>query len=340
MSEIKDKLLEKINYLEKNRDVILERLVSIGECSYYEKFKKDCGIKISILDRLIELGKQYRDKDLFEKNQKDENGFEDKAYEILNSLDPNDSRDVIIEISSFEENKESEDFMNDLIVMYQKYSEQKKWKHTLISSESTKKGFLKQAIFDVKGESIFRHLKYEAGFHDAITNSDSKGNNFKEISVFIKVYPVIEEKELRWRPEDLKIETFHSSSHGGQSVNTSDSAVRITHLSSGISVSSQNERSQYQNKENALRILRARIVLAEEERLLELKSSERKLMLTNHLNKNKIRTYDFKKNKILDHRLEKTFNDLKHILKGNIDEIIIALMELDEIRKLNYILEL
>ena len=340
MSEIKDKLLEKINYLEKNRDAILERLLSIGECSYYEKFKKDCGIKISILDRLIELGKQYWDKDLSEKNQKDETGFEDKAYEILNSIDPNDSRDVIIEISSFEENKESEDFMNDLIVMYQKYSEQKKWKHTLISSESTKKGFLKQAIFDVKGESIFRHLKYEAGFHDAITNSNSKGNNFKEISVFIKVYPVIEENELSLRPEDLKIETFHSSSHGGQSVNTSDSAVRVTHLSSGISVSSQNERSQYQNKENALRVLRARIVLAEEERLLELRSSERKLMLTDHLNKNKIRTYDFKKNKIFDHRLEKTFNDLKHILKGNFDEIVVALMELDEIRKLNYILEL
>lgn len=136
MSEIKDKLLEKINYLEKNRDVILERLLSIGECSYYEKFKKDCGIKISILDKLIELGKQYEDKDLSEKNQEVENDFEDKAYEILNSIDTNDNRDVIIEISSFEENKESEDFMNDLIMMYQKYSEQKKWKHTLISSES------------------------------------------------------------------------------------------------------------------------------------------------------------------------------------------------------------
>ncbi|MHB1337038.1 MAG: peptide chain release factor-like protein [Candidatus Humimicrobiaceae bacterium] len=340
MSEIKDKLLEKINYLEKNRDAIIERLFSIGECSYYEKFKKDCGIKISILDRLIELGKQYRDKDLSEKNQKDETDFEDKANEILNSIDPNDRRDVIIEISSFEENKESEDFMSSLIMMYQKYSEQKKWKHALISSESTKKGFLKQTIFDIKGKSIFRHLKYEAGFHDAVTNSNSKEKNFKEISIFIKVYPVIEDKELRLRPEDLKIESFHSSSHGGQSVNTSDSAVRVTHLSSGISVSSQNERSQYLNKENALRILRAHIVSAEEERLLELRSSERKMMLTDHLNKNKIRTYDFKKNKIFDHRLEKTFNDLKHILKGNIDEIIIALIELDEIKKLNYILEL
>ncbi|MHB1254255.1 MAG: peptide chain release factor-like protein, partial [Candidatus Humimicrobiaceae bacterium] len=298
MSEIKDKLLEKINYLEKNRDAIIERLFSIGECSYYEKFKKDCGIKISILDRLIELGKQYRDKDLSEKNQKDETDFEDKANEILNSIDPNDRRDVIIEISSFEENKESEDFMSSLIMMYQKYSEQKKWKHALISSESTKKGFLKQTIFDIKGKSIFRHLKYEAGFHDAVTNSNSKEKNFKEISIFIKVYPVIEDKELRLRPEDLKIESFHSSSHGGQSVNTSDSAVRVTHLSSGISVSSQNERSQYLNKENALRILRARIVSAEEERLLELRSSERKMMLTDHLNKNKIRTYDFKKNKI------------------------------------------
>lgn len=340
MSEIKDKLLEKINYLEKNKDAILERLLSIGECSYYEKFKKDCGIKISILDRLIELGKQYRDKDLSEKNQKDENGFENKAYEILNSIDPNDSRDVIIEITSFEENKESEEFINDLIIMYQKYFEQKKWKHAQISSELTKKGFLKQAIFDIKGENIFRHLKYEAGFHDAVTSSNSKGKNFKGISVFMRVYPVIEEKELRLKPEDLKIESFHSSSHGGQSVNTSDSAVRVTHLPSGISVSSQNERSQYQNKESALQVLRARIVLAEEERLLELKSSERKMMLTGHLNKNKIRTYDFKKNKIFDHRLEKTFNDLKHILKGNIDEIIISLMELDEIRKLNYILEL
>ena len=322
---MQDQLLEKINYLEKNHEEIIKRFLKIGACSNYEKIKKDCGVKISILNKLIELGKQHR-------GSNQNNVLEDQVHKLLKDIDPNDESDAIVEISVNKESKESEYFLKDLQKMYKNYAGLKNWKYILIYNALSKKGFLKHILFEIKGRDIFRHLKYESGLHSK--------KDFKEHNIFIRVHPSISKEEVKISKEDLQIETFHSSTHGGQSVNTADSAVRITHIPTGISAISQNERSQYLNKENALNVLRARIITHEEERLFEERALERALFFIDHVDRNKIRTYDFNKNVIIDYRLNKVFKNLKHILKGYINEIIDDLIEYDEVKRINYLLDL
>ena len=340
MLKIENTLLEKIIYLEEHYNDIVSRFLEFGACSTYEKLKKDCGIIISILDKLIVLAKQYKNNIHSEEYLSKKYSFEEKVYKVLNAIDPNDSRDIFLEITSLKESSNSHYLINALIKMYKNYAISRAWKYFPVSIELSKKKFIKQAAFQIKGSNAFRCLKYENGLHSAVISGNDRDKNINKTVVFTRVYPDIGKKEVKLKKEELKIETFHASSHGGQSVNTADSAVRITHIPSKISISSQGHRSQTKNKETALGLLRARLVSLEEEKLQEKRALDRKLLNVGYLNKDIIRTYDFRKNILFDSRLNNPIADLENILDGNLSVLMDELLKYDEITKINYLLGL
>jgi len=341
-----DIIIEKINYLEKNYDDIIKNLLEVGDCSSYEKIKKYCGMKISVLDKLIDLGKKYRDILVRINNTKDEllinDYFKQKDFvekEIHSSIGPENEdkwNDILLTISLIDENENASIFLDDLYKMYYKFSESQNLRINIISTQHSQKGYIKEIVLELKGPGASKLFKYEAGLHMAIKKS-KKNKNLIKFGVYVQIFPFENEKTIILQPPELKIEVFHSSGHGGQSVNTTDSAVRITHLPTGISAESQKERSQYKNKEIALTILKAKLLRLEEERIIKEKKVKRNLMLFEYSGKDEIREYDYIKNLIFDYRLGSSFKNLDHILKGNMQDIIDSLIKKDELIKLDNI---
>jgi peptide chain release factor 1 len=252
--------------------------------------------------------------------------LEAKLNEALRPKDPNDERDVIMEIRAGAGGDEAGLFAGVLYRMYSRYSENKGWKTEVLASNPSGVGGFKEINFSIKGTDVYKRLKYEAGVHrvQRVPVTESSGRIHTSAAA-VNVLPEAEEVEVEINPGDLKIDVYRSSGPGGQSVNTTDSAVRIRHLPTGIEVACQDEKSQLQNRLKALRILRARLLQIQQEEQRRALSEERKAQVRTADRSERVRTYNFHENRVTDHRIGYTVHRLNEILEGDLDDMISAL---------------
>lgn len=261
--------------------------------------------------------------------------LEERLKVLLLPKDPNDGKDVIVEIRAGTGGDEAALFGGDLFRMYSRYAEHNNWRVELMSGNATELGGFKEVIFTIEGQGAFSRLKYESGVHrvQRIPSTES-GGRVHTSTATVAVLPEAEEVELNIDPNDLRIDFYRSSGPGGQSVNTTDSAVRITHVPTGLVVSCQDEKSQHKNKDKAMRILRARLLdKYEEEKNAEM-AAERKSQVGTGDRSERIRTYNFPQGRMTDHRIGLTLYRLDAIMEGEIEEIIDALIETDQTERL------
>lgn len=244
-------------------------------------------------------------------------------HEELNPANPNDKKNAIVEIRSGAGGDEGALFTAELLRMYLKFAEKKKWKTEILNSNTIGIGGYKEVIFSVKGEDVYGHLKYEAGTHrvQRVPETEKQGRVHTSTATVV-VMPEAEEVDVKIEANELQIDTFCSSGPGGQSVNTTYSAIRITHLPTGLVVSCQDQKSQHQNKEKALQVLRSRLLSKIEEERLEKETIERKGQVGKGDRSDKIRTYNFPQNRLTDHRINKSWHNINEVMEGEIDEII------------------
>ncbi len=249
--------------------------------------------------------------------------LERKLKLLLVPRDPMDSNNTIVEIRAGTGGDEASLFAADLYKMYSRYAEYKGWTIEIMSASETEVGGFKEIIFSVGGRNVFGDLKYESGGHrvQRIPSTES-GGRIHTSAVTVAVLPEVEDTDIEIRSEDLRIDYFRSSGPGGQSVNTTDSAVRITHEPSGTVVTCQDEKSQHKNKAKAMRVLKARIYEAEEQRKAAERASERRHQIGSGDRSERIRTYNFPQNRFTDHRIGLTIYRLEQIMEGNLDEVI------------------
>ncbi len=250
----------------------------------------------------------------------------ERIVAALVQKDPNDDRDVIVEIRGGAGGEEAGLFAADLYRMYSRYAESKHWKVEPLSSNETGAGGLKEVTFAVKGKGAYSRLKHEAGVHrvQRVPVTESSGRIHTSAAAVI-VLPEADEVEVEIDPGDLKIDVYRSSGPGGQSVNTTDSAVRIRHIPSGVEVACQDEKSQLQNKAKAMRILRARLLQVKQDEQQEQVAQERRSQVRTADRSERIRTYNFQENRVTDHRIGYTVHRLAEILEGDLDDLIDAL---------------
>jgi peptide chain release factor 1 len=249
--------------------------------------------------------------------------LEGELFTALLPKDPNDDRDVIVEIRASAGGDEAGLFAADLYRMYTRYAEDKKYKTEVLNSNPTGINGYKEVTFAVKGNGAYSKLKHEAGVHrvQRVPVTESQGRIHTSTASVI-VLPEADEVEVNIDPNDLKIDVYRSSGPGGQSVNTTDSAVRIKHLPTGVEVACQDEKSQLQNREKALRILRSRLLQIEQDRQAQEMSDQRRSQVGTGDRSERIRTYNFPENRVTDHRINYTVYRLAEILEGDLDDLI------------------
>lgn len=251
---------------------------------------------------------------------------EEELKVLLLPQDPNDEKNVILEIRAGTGGDEATLFAGEILRMYARYAERQGWKMEVMEAADTGVGGIKEAIAMIEGDKVFSKLRYESGVHrvQRVPQTETSGR-IHTSAITVAVLPEAEEVDVQVDPKDLRVDYFCSSGPGGQSVNTTYSAVRLTHLPTNVVVSMQDEKSQIKNKEKAMRILRARLQELEEQRQHEELSAERKSMVGSGDRSEKIRTYNFKENRVSDHRIGLTVHQLDLVLEGQLDEFIDAL---------------
>ncbi len=249
--------------------------------------------------------------------------LEQELKVLLLPKDPNDARNVILEIRAGAGGEEAALFVGDLFRMYSRYAEKKGWKVEILDSHPSSLGGFKEIILLIKGKGAYSRMKFESGVHRVqripITET---GGRIHTSTATVAVLPEADEIDIKIDPKDLRIEAFGASGPGGQNVNRNYTAIRITHLPTGIVVSCQDEKSQHRNKEKALKILRARLYEMERRRQQESISKERRAQVGKGERSEKIRTYNFPQNRVSDHRINYTTHNLEAVLDGELDEII------------------
>jgi len=255
--------------------------------------------------------------------------------QLLLPKDPNDDKNVIIEIRAGAGGDEAALFANLLFGMYEKYAEKRRWKTEVLSSNANDIGGLKEIIFEVKGTGAYSQFKYESGVHrvQRVPVTESQGRIHTSTAT-VAVMPEAEEVDVAIREDDLKIDVYRSGGHGGQSVNTTDSAVRITHLPTGIVVTCQDERSQLKNRIKAMTVLRTRLYELELERRQKEMGDERRSQVGTGDRSEKIRTYNFPDDRVTDHRIKLTVSSVPRVLEGDLDNIIQTLRLTDQAERL------
>ncbi len=255
---------------------------------------------------------------------------------MLVPKDPDDDKDVIVEIRAAVGGDEAALWGADLYRMYERFAERHGWKTDSINTSVTGGGGLKDATFSVKGKGAYSRLKYEAGPHrvQRVPKTESQGRIHTSIAT-VAVLPEVEAVEIEIHDNDIAVDTFRATGPGGQSVNTTDSAVRITHLPTGLMVTCQDEKSQLQNKLKALRVLRARLYQQQLAEQQGAQASARRSQVGTGQRAQKIRTYNFKENRVTDHRVGMTLHSLPEILDGSLDEFHVALIAHDAVEGLS-----
>jgi len=351
-------MLDKLERVEQRYEE-LNRLMATPEVATDPDRIRQCAQEQSEIQELVETFRRYRSvseelaatQEMLEDSLGDEmralvedeietlSARRDKLWHELHRLlvpkDPRDRKNVIMEIRAGTGGEEAALFAADLYRMYQRYAENHRWKLEIISSNLTGIGGFKEIIFEVKGRGAFSRLKYESGVHrvQRVPETEASGRIHTSTAT-VAVLPEMDEVEVEIDPNELRIDVFRSSGPGGQSVNTTDSAVRVTHLPTGLVISCQDEKSQHQNRAKALQVLRARLFQIEEEkRLAELGATRRSQVGTGE-RAEKIRTYNFPQNRVTDHRVGLTSYQLERVLGGEIDEFIDELSAQEQAERL------
>ena len=261
--------------------------------------------------------------------------LEEKLQVMLLPKDLADDKNAILEIRAGTGGDEAGLFAANLFRMYQRYAENRKWKFELLSLNETGIGGYKEAIASISGPGVFARLKFESGVHrvQRVPETESSGRIHTSAAT-VAVMPEAEEVDIKVEEKDLRIDVFRASGPGGQSVNTTDSAVRITHLPSGIVVSQQDEKSQHKNKAKAMKVLRARLYEAERQKAAAERAETRKSQIGSGDRSERIRTYNYSERRVTDHRIGLTLHKLDRVMDGDLDEVIDALTADDQARRL------
>jgi peptide chain release factor 1 len=254
---------------------------------------------------------------------------------LLLPKDPNDEKNVIVEIRAGTGGEEAALFAGDLFRMYNRYAEKRGWKAEIIDSNPTELGGFKEVVFEINGNGAYSRLKYESGVHrvQRVPTTEA-GGRIHTSAATVAVLPEAQEIDIDINPNDLRIDIFRASGHGGQGVNTTDSAVRITHIPTGMVVTCQDERSQLKNKEKAMKVLRARLMEKAQMEQNQKIAQDRRSQVGSGDRSERIRTYNFPQGRITDHRIGLTIHQLTSVLEGELDEIIDALIAEDQAKKL------
>lgn len=249
--------------------------------------------------------------------------------------DPNDDRNVIVEIRAGAGGDEASLFAADLYRMYARYAERRRWKVEVLSTSESGSGGFKELIAEVRGDAAYSRLKFESGVHrvQRVPSTEASGRIHTSTAT-VSVLPEADEVELQIDEKDLRVDVYRSSGPGGQSVNTTDSAVRITHLPTGLMVAIQDEKSQHKNRAKALSVLRARLLEVEQDRQAAERGEERRSQVGTGERSEKIRTYNFPDDRVTDHRVGLTVHNLPGLLEGDLDRLIEPLLEADQARRM------
>ena len=350
-------MFDKLDALESRYETVTSKLSDPAVIADQEEFKKLCK-ENSDLTPIIEKYREYKaskasiaecreilsggDKELEElarlelsESEKTLAAVSDELKILLIPKDPNDDKNVIIEIRGGTGGEEAALFAADLFRMYTMYAESRRWQIEILSSNPTDIGGYKEVTFSVNGQGAYSRFKFESGVHrvQRVPSTESQGR-IQTSAATVAVLPEVEEVEVDINPNDLRIDVFRAGGPGGQCVNTTDSAVRITHLPTGIVVSCQDEKSQFKNKDKAMKILRSRIYeVMEAERHSQI-ADERKSQIGSGDRSERIRTYNYPQSRVTDHRINLTLYKLEQILNGSLDELIDALITADQAAKM------
>lgn len=261
--------------------------------------------------------------------------LEEELKILLLPRDPNDDKNIIVEIRGGAGGEESALFAHSLHRMYTMYAEKRGWTAEVLSINATELGGCKEVVFQIAGDGVYSRLKFESGVHrvQRVPETESQGRVHTS-TVTVAVLPEAEEVDFQINPADLKIDTFRSSGAGGQHINKTESAIRITHLPTGTVVECQDERSQHKNRDKAMRVLRTRLYEAECEKQNAAIAAERRAQVGTGDRSERIRTYNFPENRVSDHRIKLTLYKLSQFMDGDMDEIIDALITADTARRL------
>ncbi|KXK00739.1 MAG: peptide chain release factor 1 [Acidobacteria bacterium OLB17] len=342
-------MLEKLAQIEKNYEELTEQISSpeiTADMKEYARVMKQHRSLGEIVEKYREVKKMTSDlegarslaqiaddeemREMAALEVADLEGRLETATEELKVLllpkDPNDEKNVILEIRAGTGGDEATLFAAEILRMYARYAERQGWKMEIMEASDTGVGGIKEAVAMIEGDSVYSKMRFESGVHrvQRVPQTETQGR-IHTSAITVAVLPEAEEVDVQINQNDLRIDTFCSSGPGGQSVNTTYSAVRITHLPTGVVVSMQDEKSQIKNREKAMRVLRARLQEIEEQKQHDALSAERKSMVGSGDRSEKIRTYNFKENRVTDHRIGLTVHQLDLVMEGQIDEFIEAL---------------
>lgn len=351
-------MFDKLEALEERFELVNQKLSDPDIISNQDEFRKYCK-ENSDLTPIIEKYREYKaaketiteckeilgggDKELEELAKMELSEAEEILESVTGELkvlllpkDPNDDKNVIIEIRGGTGGEEAALFAADLFRMYTMYAESRQWKTEILSSNPTDIGGYKEVTFSVSGQGAYSRFKFESGVHrvQRVPETESQGR-IQTSAATVAVLPEVEEVEVDINPNDLRIDVFRAGGPGGQCVNTTDSAVRITHLPTGIVVSCQDEKSQFKNKDKAMKILRSRIYEVMEAKRHSEIADARKSQIGSGDRSERIRTYNFPQSRITDHRINLTLYKLDQILNGSLDELIDALITADQAAKMS-----
>jgi len=348
-------LLSKLENIEK-RYHELEKLLStpeiISDREKFQTYSKELGDLKELYEKALEYKKIVQeiaeaktlseDKEMAELAKNELSKLVPKEQQLKKDIeflllpkDPLDERNIIVEIRAGTGGDESALFGGELLRMYLRYAERQGWQTELLTSNPTGLGGYKEVTFNVIGKGAYSRLKYESGTHrvQRVPETES-GGRVHTSAATVAVLPEAEEVDLHIEPKDLRIDTYRASGAGGQHVNKTDSAVRITYLPTGAAVACQDERSQHRNREKAMKLLRARILEVAEEKERKKRAQNRKILVGTGDRSEKIRTYNFPQGRITDHRIGFTIYRLEEVLDGDLNEIIDALTTADRVAKL------
>lgn len=301
----------------------------------YQKYKKiEAGMNdAKEMFHDPELGEMAKEE--YSQLEKEKEALEKEIEILLLPKDPMDGKNVLVEIRGAAGGDEANIFAGDLFRMYSKYTEKENWKVEVLEEYPSEMGGYSLIQFMVKGENVYSKLKYESGAHrvQRVPQTETQGRVHTSTATVL-VMPEADEVDIEIKESDLKVDVYRSSGAGGQHVNTTDSAVRMTHIPTGIVVTCQNERSQIKNREKALQMLRAKVYEEEVRKKEEQEGLERRTKIGTGDRSEKIRTYNYPQNRVTDHRIGFTLKQLDRVMEGNLEEIITALINADQEKKL------